>query len=55
MSNQEFVSVTMDMISAIKEYREKYGEEEVVAYYNAHGTYEGIEEYLKNCIAKKES
>ena len=55
MTDQEFVSATMDKISAIKEYKEKYGEEDIITYYNTHGTYEGIEEYLKNCITKKQS
>ena len=34
MTDQEFVSATMDKISAIKEYKEKYGEEYIIAYYN---------------------
>lgn len=55
MTDQEFVSATMDKISAIKAYKEKYGEQDIIAYYNAHGTYTGIEEYLKGCISKKQS
>lgn len=55
MTNQEFVRTTMDKISLIKEYNEKYGEEDIIAYYNAYGTYVGIEEYLKGCIMKKKS
>ena len=55
ITDQEFVSATMDKIFTIKEYKEKYGEEDIIAYYNTHGTYEGIEEYLKNCITKKQS
>ena len=45
----------MDKISAIKEYKEKYGEEDIIAYYNSRGTYAGIEEYLKECAAKRQS
>ena len=52
MTGQEFVSATMDKISAIKEYKEKYGEEVIIAYYNSCGTYAGIEEYLKNVLQK---
>jgi len=55
MTDQEFVSATMDKISAIKEYKEKYGEEDIIAYYNDHGTYAGTEEYLKGCMSKKQS
>ena len=55
MTDQEFVSATMDKISAIKEYKEKYGEEDIIAYYNLRGTYAGIEEYLKEFAAKKQS
>lgn len=31
MTDQEFVSATMDKISAIKEYKEKYGEDDIIA------------------------
>ena len=55
MTDQEFVSATMDKISAIKEYKEKYGEEDIIAYYNSYGTYAGIEGYLNECIAKRQS
>ena len=55
MTGQEFVSTTMDKISAIKEYKEKYGEEVIIAYYNSNGTYTGIEEYLKEYATKKQS
>ena len=55
MTGQEFVSTTMDKISAIKEYKEKYGEEVIITYYNSHGTYTGIEEYLKEYATKKQS
>ncbi len=55
MTDQEFVSATMDKISAINEYKKKYGEEDIIAYYNAYGTYAGVEEYLKECAAKKQS
>lgn len=47
MTDQEFVRAIMEKISAIKEYRDKYREESIIAYYNAHGTYEGIEEYFE--------
>ena len=53
MISQEFVSTTMNKISAIKEYKEKYGEEDIIAYYSTHGTFVGIEEYLKNCCKKR--
>ena len=55
MADRNFVNDTMNKISAIKEYKEKYGEEDITAYYNAHGTYAGIEEYLKERISKRES
>ena len=55
MTDQEFVRATMEKISAIKEYKEKYGEEDIIAYYNSYGTYAGIEGYLNECIAKRES
>ena len=55
MAEREFVRATMDKISAIKAYKEKYGEEDIIAYYNAHGNYTGIEEYLKGCLFKKQS
>ena len=54
MTDQEMVRSIMDKISAIKEYTEKYGEEDIIAYYNLYGTYAGIEEYLKKCIEKKQ-
>ena len=34
MTDQEFVGATMEKISAIKEYKEKYGEEDIIAYHN---------------------
>ena len=55
MVNRNFVKDTMNKISAIDEYKEKYGEEDITAYYNAHGTYAGIEEYLKERISERES
>ncbi|MBQ8409527.1 MAG: hypothetical protein IJY39_11770 [Clostridia bacterium] len=55
MADQELVNAIMDKISAIKEYKEKYGEEDIVAYYNTHGTYVGIEKYLEECATKKQS
>ena len=54
MSDKEFVSMTMNKISAIKEYKEKYGDADIIAYYNSNGTYAGIEGYLKKCIEKKQ-
>ena len=55
MVNRNFVKDTMNKISAMNEYKEKYGEEDITAYYNAHGTYAGIEEYLKERISERES
>ena len=55
MTDKEFVSMTMNKIAVIKEYREKYGEEDIIAYYNSYGTYAGIEGYLNECIAKRQS
>lgn len=55
MEDQEFVKANMQKISAIKEYKEKFGEEDIIAYYNTHGTFAGIEEYLKECALKKQS
>ena len=55
MTDQEFVSVTMDKISAIKAYKEKYGEEDIIVYYNAHGTYTGIEDYLSERMAQRQA
>ena len=55
MSSQEFVKATMDKIYAIKECKEKYGEEDIITYYNTHGTYKGVEEYLKECATKRKS
>ena len=55
MTDKEFVSMTMNKIAVIKEYREKYGEEDIIAYYNSYGTYAGIEGYLSECIAKRQS
>ena len=55
MKDQELVSAIMDKISAIKEYKEKYGEEDIIAYHNLRGTYAGIEEYLTECAEKRQS
>lgn len=55
MTDKEFVNATMNKISLLKEYREKYGEEDIIAYYNAYGTYAGIEGYLNECIASRQS
>ena len=55
MTDKEFISKAMNKISAIKEYKEKYGEEDIIAYYDSYGTYAGIEGYLNECIAKRES
>ena len=54
MTDKEFVSTTMNKIAVIKEYREKYGEEDIIAYYNLNGTYVGIEGYLKKRIEEKQ-
>ena len=55
MTDKEFISMTMNKIAVIKEYREKYGEEDIIAYYNSYGTYAGIEGYMNECIAKMQS
>ena len=53
ISNQEFVIATMSKISAIKEYTDKYREKDILAYYNANGTYKGNEEYLSKIEMEK--
>ena len=55
MTERELVRATMEKISLLKEYREKYGEEDIIAYYNSYGTYAGIEGYLNKCIVKRQS
>ena len=40
----------MEKIALIKEYIEKYGDEDIIAYYNIHGNYIGIEDYLKKIL-----
>ena len=47
MDKKDFVRDTMEKIALIKEYIEKYGDEDIIAYYNIHGNYIGIEDYLK--------
>ena len=45
---------TMRIISAIRQYIDKHGNKEVIdKYYQTHGTYSGIVEYL-NVIEKQE-
>lgn len=52
MSN--FANETMKIISAIQSYIDKHGNKEVIdVYYQKHGTYNGIVEYL-NDIEKQE-
>ena len=55
MTEREFVRATMEKISLLKEYKEKYGEKDIIAYYNAYGTYAGIEGYLNECIVERQS
>ena len=43
----QFVEDTMKIISAINEYKSKYGDIEVIQkYYSEHKTFDGIIEYL---------
>ena len=50
MDKKDFVRATMEKIALIKEYIEKYGDEDIIAYYNIHGNYIGIEDYLKKIL-----
>ena len=44
----DFVKDTMQIIEAIKKYKDKYGNTQIIdEYYQLHGTYDGIIEKLK--------
>lgn len=46
--NKSFSENTMEIINAIKEYRDKHGDDGIVEkYYEEHGTYTGIDIYLR--------
>ena len=48
MMNKSFSENTMEIINAIKEYRDKHGDDGIVEkYFEEHGTYTGIDIYLK--------
>ena len=55
MKDQEFVRSTMDKICAIKDHMEKYGDGDIIAYYNVHRTYAGIDKYLKKRATAREN
>ena len=48
MMNKSFSENTMEIINAIKEYRDKHGDDGIVEkYFEEHGTYTGIDIYLR--------
>lgn len=48
MKNKAITENTMEIINAIKKYRDKHDDDGVVEmYYAEHGTYTGIDIYLK--------
>lgn len=56
MKNNSFSENTMEIINAIKEYRDKHGDDGVVEkYYQTHGTYTGIDVYLKQLTSKQQT
>lgn len=56
MMNKSFSENTMEIINAIKEYRDKHGDDGIVEkYYEEHGTYTGIDVYLKRLESTLES
>ena len=52
---EEFTESTMEIIRAIKQHKEKYGNENIIKqYYEENGTYSGIVEFLLKYDAKYE-
>ena len=48
-SMDDFIKDTMQIIEAIKKYKDKYGNTKIIdEYYQLHGTYDGIIEKLNN-------
>lgn len=53
--SSSLVDRSMSTINVINEYKSKYGEEDIVKYYNEKGTYAEIEKYLQMRMKDKES
>ena len=56
MQENKFVENTMTIINAIKEHRNKNGNDGIVEqYYKEHGTYKGIEDHLRKIENEEET
>ncbi len=53
--SSSLVDRVMSTIDVINEYKIKYGEEDIVKYYNEKGTYVEIEKYLRMKMKDRES
>lgn len=55
MKKDDVVINVMTQIKAIEEYKGKYGEDDILEYYNIHGSYRGIEKYLSERATQRQT
>ena len=53
--NNTLAGRVMRVVDIISEYKKKYGDDDIIKYYNKNGSYAGIGEYLQTRMKEKEA
>ena len=55
MNDQEAVADIMNKIKIMQEYKDKYWEDDINEYFEIFGTWRGIEDYLNERMAQRQT